>query len=334
MAIVNDVSVQNYNGSLLTTNLLSGNNVNLVLSALGSTSSTTVTENNNSLQVGETVALGDGRSATVLGSGTAQPGVNILGVTVPTGTKVPIVLLRSSTGQLIFLYPAGTPNLLSAVALVVNLRAVDYTFAGGIICFAAGTLIATENGNIPVENLTPGQRVQTRDDGAQVLEWIGQSHLDKIDLQFRPALRPIRIKAGALGDGMPARDLVVSPQHRILIRSAIALRMFAQKEVLVAAKHLVGLDGIAVATDIDDVTYYHVMCAKHQIIISEGAATESLYAGPEALKSVSPTARAELYALFPTLDDASPQPARLLVAGRQARRMAARHTQNRKLLFS
>ncbi|MBQ1202803.1 MAG: hypothetical protein IIX61_03210, partial [Loktanella sp.] len=150
MTISNNVTTQNYNGSLLATNLLSGNSTTLVLSDLGPQSTTTVTENNNSLQVGETVHLGDGRTATVLGSGTIQPAL-LIGL----GSSVPVVILQSGS-QIIFLYPAGPPNLLAALSLQITATATDYTFPGGIICFAAGTLILTPDDEVPVESLIRG----------------------------------------------------------------------------------------------------------------------------------------------------------------------------------
>ncbi|MBQ1203607.1 MAG: Hint domain-containing protein [Loktanella sp.] len=332
MAQENDVTVQNYNASLISTSILSGNNQNLFLNSFGGLNRTTVTENNNSLQVGETVQLGDGRTATVLGSGTAQPGVNVLGLTVPTGTRNPVVLLQASNGQFIFLYPEGAPNILGIVALVVNIRPVDYTFPRGIICFASGTLIDTPDGPVAVENLSTGDLVMTRDDGPQPLAWVGASAVDAIDLQLRPNLRPVRIKAGALGGGKPVQDLVVSPQHRVLVRSKIAERMLGEEEVLVAAKQLLDIPGVEIADDVESVTYHHIMFHEHQIVMSNGAETESLFTGPEALKSVSAEARKELLALFPDLSksDNPDAGARKFVPGRVGRRLAARHAQNSK----
>lgn len=95
-----------------------------------------------------------------------------------------------------------------------------------IVCFAAGTMISTEKGDVAVQDLRKGDMVWTRDNGFQPLRWAGASHLNASDLAAKPKLLPIRIKAGALGVNMPSVDLVVSPQHRVLVRSAIAQRMF------------------------------------------------------------------------------------------------------------
>jgi len=144
----------------------------------------------------------------------------------------------------------------------------------------------------------------------------------------------VRIRAGALGQGLPERDLMVSPQHRMLVQSRIARRMFDQDEVLVAAKHLTGLDGVEIADDVTEVTYIHFLCDRHEVVFAEGAPSESLYTGAQALKSVSPEAREEIFTLFPELRDCAPEalptPARKLGKGRVCQNLIARHVKNEK----
>jgi hypothetical protein len=198
-------------------------------------------------------------------------------------------------------------------------------------CFVKGTMITTEFGDTLVEHLTVGDKVLTADNGLQEIKWIGARALDSIDLFANPKLRPVRIKAGALGPDTPNCDLHVSPQHRVLIASRIADRMFETDEVLVPAVRLVGLPGIDVATDFGPVEYFHILFDAHQIIFSDGAATESLYTGPEALRSINPDARAEVLALFPQIEtkDYSPALARPVPdTGHLMRRLIARHGAN------
>ncbi|MDO6614174.1 MULTISPECIES: Hint domain-containing protein [Pacificibacter] len=206
-----------------------------------------------------------------------------------------------------------------------------------VVCFASGTLIKTCEGEIAVEDLKVGDKVLTLDDGYQPIRWIGMRKLSAQDLTENPKLRPIRIRAGALGNDMPTQDLTVSPQHRVLANSKIAERMFGVNEVLVGAKHLIELDGVEVAEDMAEVTYVHFLFEEHQIVFSNGARTESLYTGAEALKSISPKAREEIYAIFPGLQadpDAGTDAVRLLVPGRQARKLAERSARNDKRIFS
>ncbi|AUH35555.1 hemolysin [Paracoccus tegillarcae] len=202
-------------------------------------------------------------------------------------------------------------------------------------CFAAGTLIDTPTGPVPVETLEIGSLVMTRDHGAQPVHWIARKLLDAAELTRRSHLHPIRISPGALGDGTPTTDLVVSPQHRVLVRSPIAQRMFGTAEVLVAAKALVGVDGVAVADDIKQVEYVHFLLQQHEVVIANGALTESLYLGPEAIKAIGQKAIDELLSIFPELSDQhdAPTPARPLISVHRAKGLARRHQKNSKGLI-
>ncbi|WP_246175358.1 Hint domain-containing protein [Paracoccus limosus] len=159
---------------------------------------------------------------------------------------------------------------------------------GPVICFARGTLIQTPDGPRAIEDLHPGDLVLTLDHGAQPLRWIGAIRVGATWLALAPRLRPIRIRAGALGAGLPATDLVVSPQHRVLVRSAIAQRMFGATEVLVAAKQLVQIDGIDIATDLPEVEYFHLLFDRHEVVIANGAPTETLFTGPRGAEGCQP----------------------------------------------
>lgn len=199
-------------------------------------------------------------------------------------------------------------------------------------CFARGTLILTARGPVAVEELRAGDLVETRDNGLQPIRWIGGTVLT--GLNNRPHLLPIRIAAGALGGGAPGSDLLVSPQHRVLVRSAIAHKMFGTNEVLVAAKQLLQVEGIEIATDMTEVEYFHILFDQHEIVTSNGAASESLFTGPMALAGVGSAALEEIFEIFPELRnrDYTPEPARLLASGRMGRKLAVRHTRNRKPL--
>lgn len=204
-----------------------------------------------------------------------------------------------------------------------------------IPCFVSGTSIATSNGPINVEDLSIGDLVLTIDNDYQPIRWIGKRTLSAEEIVANPKLRPIRIKAQALGGGQPHSDLMVSPQHRILIRSRIAQRMFGASEVLVSAKQLVGIDGVETTDFVGAVTYVHFMCDDHQIVFSNGAVTESMLPGAVALRAVGKKALDEILAIFPQLlDEVELVPARKIAPNREARRMIARHSENSKALVS
>ncbi|SMG55913.1 MULTISPECIES: Hint domain-containing protein [unclassified Paracoccus (in: a-proteobacteria)] len=209
----------------------------------------------------------------------------------------------------------------------------DLTFDNtGVPCFAGSTLIETDHGQCCIEDLRPGNLIQTADNGMQPIRWIGSIKLDARALAANPKLRPIRIRAGALGNGTPSSDLVLSPQHRVLVRSRIAQKMFGATEVLVAARQLLLLDGIDIATDLTEVEYFHMLFDRHEVVISNGALTESLYTGAQALQAVGKAARDEIFTLFPQLGEQGfePAPARPLPSGRRARKLANRHLQNHR----
>jgi Ca2+-binding RTX toxin-like protein len=204
----------------------------------------------------------------------------------------------------------------------------------GLLCFASGTMIKTIDGERAIETLTVGDRVLTMDGNYQEIRWIDSLGLDSIDLQMNPRLKPIIIRADALGAGFPEQDLIVSPQHRIFVRSMIAERMFDTREVLIPANKLLTLDGIDILEhNPDGVEYWHMLFDDHQIVWSNGTPSESLFIGPEALKAVSPEGRLEIQTLFPEIcdPDFQPRPARFIPEkGKLMKKLAQRHQANKK----
>jgi hypothetical protein len=201
------------------------------------------------------------------------------------------------------------------------------------VCFANGTRIRTENGIYPIEALKVGERLVTRDNGLQTIRWIGNRALGAEKLAAYPNLQPIRIAAGALGQGMPSRDLVVSPQHRIVVRSRIAIRMFDAQEVFVPAKHLLGVKGVTIAHDMTTVTYYHLLCDNHEIIEADGAFAETLYTGTEAMKAMTPEALEEIRLIFGDVPLENRPLALFCPKGRQAKKLVERHITNDRAIY-
>ena len=108
--------------------------------------------------------------------------------------------------------------------------------AGGVICFTPGTRIETPDGLKRIEELREGDRVQTKDNGAQEIQWIGSRRMTGARLFAMPRLRPIRFRAGALGVQRPDDELIVSPEHRMLVKGRAAQSLFNTDEVLVQAR--------------------------------------------------------------------------------------------------
>ena len=161
----------------------------------------------------------------------------------------------------------------------------------GVVCFTSGTAIRTPAGDILIEDLHVGDLVTTMDNGPQRIRWIGRRMLDWAALQANANLRPILVCRGVLG---AERDLLVSPQHGLLLGSS--------GDHLVRAKHLAEeMPGVRIAHGKRHVTYIHLMFDTHQIIFAENAPSESFYPGPMALRMMGSTQRAELLKLFPYL---------------------------------
>jgi hypothetical protein len=171
-----------------------------------------------------------------------------------------------------------------------------------VVCFAAGTRIRTPSGEAAVEDLRPGDLVCTRDDGARPVEWIGSRRISGARLQVSPGLRPVRIRAGALGPGLPASDLLVSPQHRLLVGGRAAEALFGTAEVLVEARDLIDDRGIGPARSLREITYVHLMLARHQVLLANGLPAESFHPAGAALAAIEPVQRAMLLRRFPELD--------------------------------
>ncbi len=131
-------------------------------------------------------------------------------------------------------------------------------------CFMAGTMIATPAGTAAVETLKHGDLVILQDGDVAPVTWLGRQTVSTL---FADKLRvlPIRIKAGALAEGLPGRDLLLSPCHAVLL-----------DDVLVQAGALVNGVSIIRETQVPDTfTYYHVEVANHALVLAEGVPAET-----------------------------------------------------------
>jgi hypothetical protein len=178
---------------------------------------------------------------------------------------------------------------------ITGVGAGTLTFSNieNVICFTPGTLVATVRGLRAVERLSIGDLVLTRDNGPQPIRWIGSRTVPAYG-----KYAPVRIgKRALLG---LQRDLIVSPQHRMLFSGYQAELLFGCREVLAAAINLVD-DTAITRQEGGMVTYIHLLFDQHEIITAHGALTESLHTGDGALAGLSAASRAELFNLFPAL---------------------------------
>jgi Ca2+-binding RTX toxin-like protein len=193
----------------------------------------------------------------------------------------------------------GTVELLDADGNVTD--TIEFRNIEEIVpCFTPGTLIATPRGEKLVEELKVGDRVITRDNGIQEIRWVGHKAITGRELLGSPHLKPVVIKAGSLGNGLPERDMMLSPNHRVLVANAQTQLYFDESEVLAAVKHLVGTPGVQ-ELDVLSTTYIHFMFDRHEVVLSNGAWTESFQPGDMSLKGVGNAQRTEIFELFPEL---------------------------------
>ncbi|AXX98608.1 Hint domain-containing protein [Profundibacter amoris] len=238
-----------------------------------------ILEYNGGAEDSDTVVLVDGveMTFTVEFSGTLPYTNKLSDVNGEDLRGTEIMVITTSDGQRYFF---GTDGTLSVATMedfpngAHSIENVDDT-TDILICFAGGTFIETPDGQIKVEDLRVGGAVNTYS-GIQTLRWIGVRSIFAKELQAKPHFRPVVISKDALGAGLPSSDLLVSPNHRVLLSGWQMELNFATDSMLCAAKYLV--NGTTIVTDMktSEVKYYHLMFDNHEIVLSNGLPSESL----------------------------------------------------------
>ena len=173
------------------------------------------------------------------------------------------------------------------------------------MCFLAGTRIAVPSGETPVERLRVGDSVVTGN-GPQLVSWISSSRKDSANFApvvFTPAALASPALSLAEGASLPERPLKVSQQHCMVVTDDRARAFIGTDTFLLAAKHLINGDTIYLDHSAGDVEYFHLMVEQHQIVLAEGAWSESFYPGPEALKNLTAAQKQDIYEAAPDLMD-------------------------------
>ncbi len=131
-------------------------------------------------------------------------------------------------------------------------------------CYCAGTLIATDCGDVAVEHLKIGDRVVTLSGAARPIKWMGTRSYDGRFVGQNREVLPICVRAGALGDTVPSRDLLISPRHALYLEG-----------VLIEARDLVNGVSIVQAEKVERVDYFHIELESHDVIFAEGVEAET-----------------------------------------------------------
>lgn len=233
--------------------------------------------------------------------------------------------LSGSTPYRIIKDPAdptsGLVEFLDAYGNVIG----TLTYSGiddGIACFTPGAMVETNRGPQPIETLSVGDKVLTRDRGFQPIRWIGNKTITGAELAANAALQPILIRQGALDPNLPTRDMLVSRQHCMLSKAPRAELYFGEREVFVRALHMAGQPGILHAL-VQEVTYIHLMFDHHEVIMVDGVWSESFQPAARNIGGLDDAARAELLAVFADMPEpANPEAyvsARLTLKAHEAR---------------
>ncbi len=184
---------------------------------------------------------------------------------------------------------------------IITAPPVDYDTLPSFVCFTAGSLILTPSGDRWIETLRPGDPVIVADGSSRPVRWIGRRHLSVRDLRRQPKFCPIRIRANSFSNGCPARDLLVSPQHRIVVSSYNTQLFFGDDLMLAPAKGLVTGDAISQLPPDRDVDYVHILFDQHELVRVEGVWSETFFPGDTSLDAMTRATRQELLDLFPEL---------------------------------
>jgi hypothetical protein len=195
---------------------------------------------------------------------------------------------------------SDTPMIAGVNYSISNLSSdgtVNYAvFSDLVVCYAPGTLIDTPDGYRAVEALAVGDMVNTLDHGPQAIRWVhsGDHPLEDVEVDAKPVI----IAAGALGKRRPTQDLIVSPQHRILVGGGGQLDGWFKTECFAPAKSLTSLPGIRHMKGKQTITWIHFACDRHEVITANSCLSESLLLGPMVMKGLTSKERRTLTALY------------------------------------
>ncbi len=179
--------------------------------------------------------------------------------------------------------------------------AVEYDNLPSFVCFTSGSHILTPSGQRLIEEVKAGDHVITADGTGRAVRWVGRRRLSDADLRQTPKHCPIRISAGSLGPQTPSRDLLLSPQHRVVVSSPALELHHSHPMMLATAKSLLNGKSITQVPPSGGVEYIHILFDQHELVNVEGLWSESFYPGGYTLDAMSSAVKEELFELFPEL---------------------------------
>lgn len=203
--------------------------------------------------------------AALRGLGTGDS-IDVPGTATGTVSGSSLVLTLTSSAN-----PHSDLATLAPLDIGAGYASANFSFASdgaggtliGVVCYARGTRLRTADGERPVEQLQPGDTVTTLSGVEAAIRWVGRRRVDIARHPAPDSVRPVRIAAHAFADGLPRRDLLVSPEHALFVDGA-----------LIPARSL--LNGSTVTQDAPaGVEYFHVELDRHDVLFAEGLPAES-----------------------------------------------------------
>jgi hypothetical protein len=255
--------------------------------------------------------LPDPDTQVIIGGTTYNFTVVLTGV-LPGNSQVPASLAGRTVGLIEvviggvtrqYFFVLGEPPATLAQMNAIGSGAIPLTTVDPVpppFCFAKGAEIATPSGRRLVEDLRPGDCVLTEDGRSVSIAWIGASIYGRQQATRDDRLRPVHLRANAFGPGLPDRELVVSPQHRIVLEGSACELLFGTNRAFVVARHLP--EPFASMPEPEtDVTYFHIFLERHEILVANGMPAESLQPARRMIEALSADARSELTAVIDVL---------------------------------
>ncbi len=220
------------------------------------------------------------------------------------GAPVTYTLLQFSGTQYIVVTSGDVSvgdELIGNAAVQNSAPPVAYDSLPSFVCFTSGSYIQTPSGQRLIDDIGSGDAIVVADGSSRPVRWVGKRRLSKGDLQKTPKLCPIRISAGSLGPNTPARDLLLSPQHRVVVSSPALELLHCHRNMLAPAKALINGTTITQAPLDQGVEYIHILFDQHELVNVDGLWSESFFPGDCTLQSMSVAVKQELFELFPEL---------------------------------
>ncbi|APG31136.1 Hemagglutinin-related protein [Granulibacter bethesdensis CGDNIH4] len=263
-------------------------NTNILMQTTGTLTVSQALDSSNTITLGGTSSAGVGSgniiistpgtalAATVSDFGNGES-ITLMGLASQASDVVDVV----SNGGNVFLILShvasdGTKTQYYSIKLDPNAHDQNYkmrqaqggngvtVYDDGTPCYVHGTLILTDRGEVPVEDLQIGDHVITAGEAVRPIRWLGRRSYNGRFIQGRRDVLPVRIRQGALDGVLPKRDLLVSPLHAMFING-----------VLVPAGRLVNGVSIVQEQHVETVSYVHIELDTHDVVFAEGAASES-----------------------------------------------------------